>query len=181
TRYALSTPENFEYELKAEVIDSFPNGEGGYTFVIHRFTRPVTGGSWAFLDTWSARKTEKETVVSEENVPYVKLVFPLEAGTTWDGNKRNVQEVDGYVVREIDMPRALDGLAFEKTLVVEMESYDDLVTRADVRSEVFARGVGMIMKQTRQVTYCSDVVCSGDEIIESGLIFQQVIREYGTQ
>src|SRR5688572_9615044 len=51
----LSPPESFEYELKTEVVDSFTNLEGGYTFVIHRSTREAEPDPWQFLDAWSAR------------------------------------------------------------------------------------------------------------------------------
>jgi hypothetical protein len=180
TRYSpLSSPVTLNYELMMEAVDSFPNVEGAYNYVIHRFTRENSGAEWAFLDSHTARANDTEAVVTEDNIPYVKLVFPLSGGIRWDGNRRNNLESDDYAVKTIDAPVTVNNITFDNTLTVEQESYDDQVTRTDIRTEIFARDVGMILKETRQLTYCTEVVCLDDRIIESGVIFQQVIKEYG--
>jgi len=182
TRYSqLSQPQILNYELKTQVVDSFRNAEGDFTFVIYRYTRPDSDAEWIFLDTWSARTNSDEAIASEGSVPYVKLSFPLSHGIRWDGNKRNNDATDEYEVKSLGEPMTINNLTFDNTLTVEQESYDDKVTRTDLRTEIFAKNVGLIRKETTQLTYCTEVICLDDRIIESGIIFQQAIKQYGIQ
>jgi hypothetical protein len=181
TRYSqLSEPETLAYELMTEVVDSFGSGSGEFTFVIHRFQRPDANSEWTFLDTWSARSNSIEAVVTEENTPFIKLSFPLREGSLWDGNRRNNLEKDEYQVKNIDLQLNINDLTFDSTVLIEQESYDDEITRTDLRTEIYARDVGLIMKETTQLIYCTEEVCLNDKIIESGTIFKQEIKEYGT-
>lgn len=75
-------PETLSYELLTEVVDSFPDTNGEFTYVVHRSTRDNENSDWHFLDTWSTRVTKGEGIVSIENTPYVNLLFPIKTGTS---------------------------------------------------------------------------------------------------
>lgn len=179
-RYSsLAEPETLAYELLAEVVDSFKNSSGDYTHVIYRSTRVDNTEMWTVLDTWSVRKGDMETVVNESNVPYVRLTFPLQKGVVWDGNKKNTLEADDYEIKSYDESIVVNGTTFEKTLTVEQEAYDDGITKTDLRSEIYARDIGLIAKYLTQIIYCTEQVCLNDMIIETGIIYKQEIKEYG--
>lgn len=177
----LSEPLEESYELRVEVTDSFPNAEGGYTYVMRRSQRRDVSDVWEYIDTWSARSNSGEAVLNEGNIPYVKLSFPLLEGSTWDGNRRNNEDEDLYIVTAIDENLEINGLTFERTVTVEQEAYDDQVTRKDIRKEIYADGVGLISREITKLFYCTDPVCLEDRIIESGIVFQQVIKDYGIE
>jgi hypothetical protein len=175
----VTVPDTSDYQLLTEVVDSFPNTTGDYTYVIYRSSRKDENAAWQFIETWSARKNNDQVVEIEGNTPYVKLQFPLAANETWDGNKLNNGEPDEYAVKTFDVPFEADGMTFDKTLTVEQELNDDPIVYTDIRSEVFARNVGLVYKETTQLRYCQSENCAGNEIIDSGLVLKQQIIEYG--
>jgi hypothetical protein len=77
------------FELKESTYDSIRNSEGGYTYLIHRYTRREDTQPWTDVDTWSVRMNDNKVIVTEGNTPYVKLIFPLDAHSKWNGNLYN--------------------------------------------------------------------------------------------
>ena len=179
-RYSqISEPETLAYEMKTDVVDSFKNTTGTITYVIHRSTRADANSPWIFLDTWSARADENEAVHVEGNIAFVKLSFPLKQGSEWDGNRLNSMEPDDYEVLSYDEPFITEGSAFERTLTVEQEFNDDPIVFTDIRTEVYARGIGLVYKETTQLRFCQQQTCAGNQLIETGMIYKQRILDYG--
>jgi hypothetical protein len=178
-RYSqLHEPETLAYELLSEIVDSFPNAVGGFTYVVHNSKRFGTT-EWEYFETLSFMVDDNYAVVTENGTPYVKLSFPLEEGRVWNGNKRNTLGIDEYKALVVDAPIEINGLAFPKATFIEQEMYDDEITRTDKRIEIYAKGVGLISKEITQLTYCTEEVCLSDRIIENGIIYNQKIKEYG--
>lgn len=180
TRYsAITGMTQRHYQLMTEVVDSFPNTEGNITYVIYRSQRNTDSDPWAYLDTWSMRISDAEAVVNEENIAYVKLVFPTSDGRTWDGNKFNTSDKDTYDMSLVGRPYQVGDQSFDKTLVINQEDNQDFIVYQDKRSEVFARGIGLIYKETTQLKYCTDPACLNQQKVETGLIWKQSIVSYG--
>jgi hypothetical protein len=177
----VTDPDTSDYQLLTEVVDSFPNTAGSYTYVIYRSSRQNENSAWEFIETWSARKDNDQAVEMEGNISYVKLQFPLAADKAWNGNKLNNGEEDMYTVKTFDTPFAAGGTTFDKTLTVEQELNDDPIVYTDIRSEVYGREVGLVYKETTQLRYCQSENCAGNEVIDSGLILKQQIIEYGVR
>src|SRR5882724_4766577 len=58
-------PSPKAYQLKVLIYDSVKNGEGGYTYYLHRYTRVDSTQAWTDLDTWSARVSTHGVIVTE--------------------------------------------------------------------------------------------------------------------
>lgn len=169
------------YELMVEVNDSFPNPEGNYTYVMNRSKRSDENAAWEDLDTWSVRGNDREVVVNEENIPFVKLAFPARKGSRWNGNRFNNLEADEYEVTAFDETFDAGGTTFDKALTVLQENNEDFIVFLDKREEVYARGVGLVYKETTQLSYCTTEDCVGQQKIKSGRIYKQQISDYGMQ
>lgn len=176
---ASELPRNLTYELMMEVVDSFPSTDGQYTHVIHRSTRPAPGGPWQLLDSWSVRKQDREIIVSEGDIPFVKMRFPIRAENRWDGNAYNSLGQDEYALKDINQPVVLNGMTFDKTLTVEQEHNGDVIVFRDERKEIFAWNVGLVYKEVIQLNYCTADHCLGQQKIDHGTEIKMVIREYG--
>jgi hypothetical protein len=175
---AIALPDTSDYELMMEVADSFPGPEG-YTYVIVRSRRSAASDPWTMLDTWSARKTDTRVIVSEGNTPFVKIIFPPSPGTRWNGNVFNTLGDDEYELKDPDRPAEVNGMTFEKTLTVEQEQNEDLIVFNDQRSEIYARDVGLIYRDIRQLSYCTEDACLGQQKIDNGIEIKLRIKEYG--
>jgi hypothetical protein len=177
----VAEPETLAYQLKVQITDSFPNNDGTFTYVLHRSKRPDANSAWENLDTWSVRGDDRELIVNEGNIPFVKLTFPLKRGNAWNGNKFNSHDEDEYEVVALDQSFTAGGTIFDKTLTVLQENNEDLIVFLDERKEVYARGVGLIYKEAKQLHYCTADNCRGQQKIESGSVFKQELIEYGNQ
>jgi hypothetical protein len=181
-RYSqVAEPDTLVYEMKTEVVDSFPNATKGITYVIYRSTRDDQSEDWKFLDTWSARVDANQAVQIEGNASYVKLSFPLSLNKTWNGNLLNGIGEDEYKIVQFDEPTTLGGTTFDKTLTVEQEFNDDPIVYTDIRKETYARNIGLIVKETTQLRFCQSESCTGNKVVESGIIFKQQITSYGVR
>lgn len=175
---ASEPPRESNYELMAEVTDSFPS-PNGLTYVIHRSSREDETDPWRAQDTWSVRKDDREIIVSEGNTSYVKMKFPPYENNVWDGNIFNPLGRDDYKWKEIAKPAAFNGMTFGKTLTVEQEDNKDPIVFRDERKEVYAMGVGLVYKEVIQLNYCTADACLGQQKIDHGQEITMVIREYG--
>lgn len=178
------------YELRTTMSDSFVNPDGSTSYVIYREKRSTADDPWIPEDTWSARLNDKELVVNEGNIPYVKLAFPVVNGKAWDGNAYNAEggedqcgvadnTCDLYLIEEMDKPfETGNGLIFDKTVTVNQNNNTDIIVFQDVRREVYAPGVGLVYKESKVVEYCTSPGCLGQQQIQTGYILRQTLKSY---
>lgn len=193
TAYNIET--DFEYELKTMVTDSFQNANGGYSYIMNRLKRDNDTQPWQALDTWTIRADTKEVVVTEGSTPFVRLTFPIKNNRTWNGNAYNdietgkfcttngtPQECDPYTLDHVGQTHiTTDGTQFDDTIEVIQSNDPDLIIKYDVRSEIYARGIGLIVKESTIYNYCTQSSCSGQQSIESGIRLKQELIQYGRE
>lgn len=179
------------YQLKVLIADSLANVEGGYTYVLHRQKRNDANSAWENLPTWTARISNRQGIVSEENTSFVKLLFPLGDGVSWNGNAFNslggdqvcgddAGPCDIYQMENVNSPYSPSpDASFDHSVVVVQNDNPDLIVKQDVRKEVYAEGIGLVYRESTVLNYCTKPDCLGKQIIETGVRYRQVIKEYG--
>jgi hypothetical protein len=174
--------ENLLYQLKTEVVDSFPNQQGGYTYTIHRSTRSTVNDPWEFQEVWSVRMNTLNVVVSEENVPFIKIVFPTVENRQWNGNALNSMPADEYVLTETGNSLELaSGVSVgEYIRIIQEDAYDPIIFM-EKRQEFYARNIGLVQQEITDLEYCTvEGQCDiGTQVINSGTIYVQTLIEYG--
>ena len=146
-----------QFQIKELVADSVTNSEGGITFTIHRFRRMSDTVSFTLDSVWTARRTPIQGIVVENNIPFVKLIFPVEEDLSWDGNVLNTLDFDEYVMMDVFQefsPDSLNGTTFSNTITVVQNDFQDQITRNDVRIEVYAKDIGLVYKELEQLSFC---------------------------
>ena len=190
TRITLNVPEDFEYQIKIIVTDSFNNAEGDYSYVLTRLKRNSENEDWTSLDTWIARLSEQELVVSEQNIPYVKLSFPVIGGKEWNSNKYNNEHTgincpgifntcSPYKYSdEITTYQSSTGIVLDKAIeVVESDISDPI--QIDIRKSKYAYNVGLVFKEINRQEFCG-VGCNG-QFVNAGLIQIMELIEHGSE
>ncbi|MFT6971873.1 MAG: hypothetical protein ACJAXX_002448 [Roseivirga sp.] len=170
------------YQLREEVRESFINNLGEESRVIYRLTRPNSTINWQLDSVWSVRLERDRAVSVENNIPIVKMVFPVITNRTWDANMYNTQDVDQFKILNFGLVTSLavnDDLETTRTLTVIQEDDGDGITFRDFRREIYADSIGLISKLYNVVKICSRPECVGLGLIESGRFYRETIVAHG--
>ena len=181
TKYSEVEPKEVSniFELKSEVIGSFENLEGGVTFVMHDSRRISPEQEWIYIDTWAARFDEFKAVITEKDLSFIQLTFPLYKKKKWDGNDLNTLESDEYVVESVGSSFTTSNEStFEDCVKLKEEDYIDF-TYKDERIKFYARNIGLVYKKKIVLQYCTDSNCIGEQIITRGETWIQELKSYG--
>lgn len=169
------------YQLKESVVDSFKNVNNNFTYILHRFSKYPDQEQWKLDSVWNARRTPRQAIVIENNIPFVKLIFPLKEMAEWDGNSSNALEEEAYTMIEVNKPFQWRELNYDQSTTVIQKDNQDSIIFLDQRKEVYAQDLGLIFKESVALKFCSQVQCIGKGEIESGTIYRQFIIDNGKE
>ena len=146
------------YHIKEVVADTFRDLTGNQTYRIERFRRADTSESWVLYNVWTVNKFERLVERTEQNLRYIKMVFPIDEFKTWKGNSYinatgNIDYMDGwdYVYSEIHKKDTVNNLVFDSTVFI-IQKDDVSLIRKDYFVEQYAKGVGMIYKEASHLS-----------------------------
>ena len=179
TTHRILGPERRRFQMRETVVDSIVLSGSEVRYTLHRETRSDDEGVWSLDSVWTARVSTQRAIVTENNVQFIKMVFPIENELEWDANAYNSRNFEYY--RYDNTTR--DTTFFEN-------QYDDLwrvyhgpnleenFLGWNSRSEIYARNVGLIHKSVHIWNYCQQG-CSSEKQIVAGRDLTQVLIEYG--
>jgi hypothetical protein len=182
TNYFLNEPRKTEssYQLKEVVKEQYKDLANNTTYRIERYRRANGRDNWVLWNVWTARIDYQAGIKVEENIPIIKLIFPLESGRRWNANTLNTSEPEEFEMRDFDKKFTFSGKLYEKTLTVVQKNDSSLVSK-DKRIEVYAPNVGVIYKRNDVVQYCQFDNCRGKAEIERGQEMEMTIFDYGKE
>jgi hypothetical protein len=151
TRYDVQTITE-TYQLK-EVIDSeIRDAQDRPALRIARYWRKNDNDPWDIKDIWVSTRTTSTAEKVEENVRFVKLVFPVRSYQTWDGNVYNTKPEWEYFYDSIGNSRIINNIEFDETVkVVQIENFN-LIQEQDAY-EIYAKNVGLIYRKLIDIEY----------------------------
>lgn len=133
------------YYLKEVVTEEFIDNQGRVTFRIERFKKDSLNGTYVISDVWYSNLTNTTAEKVEENIRFVKLVFPVNDNKTWDGNAFNTEMEWDYEYDSLHIERTYNGLYFDSTIKVQqIENVNPFQNQ--VAFEVYANYVGLVRK-----------------------------------
>ena len=170
------------YQLKEVVEDYYQQNQEDTSYYLYRYSRPTEADNWQLDSVWTVRKDPRRIVEVENNVPYIKMVFPSEEGLSWDANAMNADEESFYTVKSIGETFEANGQQFDETLHIVEENNMDTVINERYQEAVYAAEIGLIYKEQRHIDYCATTVeCLGLGIIEGGRKYVQILKEHGKE
>ncbi|GAB5525432.1 MAG: hypothetical protein Roseis2KO_33040 [Roseivirga sp.] len=188
---AVDISDTFQYQLREEVKEAFMNN-GVTSNIIHRFRRENSTEAWELDSVWSARLETDRAISVENNVPIVKMVFPAVQERKWNGNIFNTRAEDEFRITtfspaqdeenntSFQVPIPGRAISFSEVMVVEQNQDEDMITFRDNRIEVYKDSVGLVFKQYDVVKICSRSECLGQELVESGRFYRELLINEGT-
>lgn len=180
TRYTVLETTTNTYELKESVADSNYNSGGNLQFIIHRSTRVDESEPWKLDSIWTAQKSTSIAVLTENNIPFVKLSFPIEHESEWDGNRLNTLGSEIYWYNAELPDTILFEVPFQNIVKVVQNDRGEDFLGVENRSETFAPDVGMIVKESTILEYCQ-TECEFEKQIQSGRELVMTLKAYGKE
>lgn len=194
--------DTFKFQIKEKIQSIFNDNQNRPTMRLERYIKqynplvPYSNMSWILNDVWAQNRNARNAEKVEENVRFVKLIFPLNVDQTWNGNVQNSLEEETYEYAFFDLPRTVGGIRFDSVLQVTQHDETNLILRK-YSEEKYARNVGMIYKRVINVNSQYPTSWNQDPFINdslalfypkpilkrvsSGFQFTMTITSYGTE
>lgn len=177
TQYALTqSPLTQTYQLKEDATMDVD----GKNITIERYRRENDTQKWTIDSVFSAKKEIDKVLRTENNVTFVKLIFPISEGLKWNGNAYNSLGNDTYELKKMFQPFQTNGKNFNRTLTV-IQQNDSTLVDLKRRLEVYAEGIGMIYQEKISVSYCNSGDCLGKGKIDFGTKYIVKFRSHEKQ
>lgn len=177
----VDTYDTINYQLK-EVFKSYmTDNEGSNSIVIERYTRSTDNDSWEIKDIWYATLYTNSAHRVEENIRYIKLIFPVEVNKSWNGNSYNIESYihSDYYYSAIDEPYSLNTFDFDSVLTITQNEFESLIDKI-YTSEKYAKNIGLVEKINIDVySKITDGTVDIMDRITLGNIYIQEIINYG--
>jgi len=140
------TSDTAIYQIKEVVESVFLDNQNRPTQRLERYKRDTPNDPWVINDVWTSNLTATRAEKKEENVTFVKLVFPITSSTNWNGNLLNTLDPQNYEYDNLHQPDVVGGINFDSTLTVIQMDEDNFIEYS-FEIEKYAPGIGLIFKE----------------------------------
>lgn len=188
--------DTFKFQLKEKTESVFLDNQNRPTMRIERYvkyfdkTKPYPTLPWKLRNVWTANITNATAEKVEENIRYVKLIFPVSTKNSWNGNAQNTLDPVNYSYLYADLPRTIGKQNFDSVLQVNQQDETNLISKK-FYIERYARHVGLIYKHVIDVQSQPDGVPDSllpiwiatpiMERVDAGIQYIITINSYGNE
>ena len=186
--------------VKELVADTLTDNAGNLLFTIEHYERKALNAPWQLKFISSASSSTGQAILTEMNLRFLKMIFPMDSRSNWDGNlwidKEREIEVAGerirpfknwdYSVDSIDVISQIGQFTFDSTLVITEADNNNVIERRFSRAW-YAKHIGLVKKEQwiLDSQYCNQIPIPTDctsipweQKAEKGYILRQVVLEY---
>lgn len=137
--------DTIKYFIKERIDTFFYNYSKTKIYRIERYV--LNNNIWNLIDVCSCYLQNNRYVKIEENVPYIKLIFPVKEGVEWNGNALNNFEKQNYKIDSVTIVNNI------KICKVIHKYYETLIDKYYVY-EKYTQNIGMT-ERTEVLIYSS--------------------------
>lgn len=171
--------------LKEEIIGTFTDNSGDTWYKLERFTRRTPAEPWVVKDVVAMRRSERQALRLESNLEFVKMVFPLKKGTSWDGNQffettlavsvadEPIRMFEFWEHRLVDLGTSyqLNNLSFSEVATISLADFDSRTTTLRKVEERYAKSVGLIERTLFILDTQCEVCCNRNTVACADLLW----------
>lgn len=178
--YGIISFDTVSYQLRETIFDSIVSIDQ-VTYLIRRDVRSDAEEAWESDSVWSVTRRATFLSITENGIPFIKLTFPVDLDNEWDGNSLNANNELTYYYQGLSNS-IVDSISTEDHIRVVIEDIEENITGVDLRSEVYARGIGLVEKDYFTQVNCTSSNCGADlgEVI-GGRSLKQTLVEIGNE
>jgi len=156
-------------QMKYSVTDTFTDAKRRPSYIMDVYSRPYDGADWHAINVILVTPTSNSILYSQDQVQYVKMMFPISEGLSWPGNQNaNINNPAltylkgwNYMYQDYNLSY-FDGFEnFQNTVSilednehVNYQNIDSALAGYDTYAkEVYAYNIGMIYKEWTHTTW----------------------------
>lgn len=136
--------DTFFYQIKEILYSSYTDLEGNTAYRIERYKRnDTTINIWYIKDVWSIYQTTTQTLKTEENIKYIKLLHPIKENKKWNGHAYNDLTSAEYKFTDVDITDTINSIIIDSVAhVLQLE--EDNFIEYKFKQEKYAKNIGMV-------------------------------------
>jgi len=145
--------DTVKFQLKEVVADTFYDNKNELNYRLELYRRPDTISGWSIWKVWYVKSTATTLQKIEDDIRFIKLVFPPNENETWNGNLYvptttifDLFKNWTYQYKNLHEPLQLNGFNFDSTVTVNQVD-DENVIEKKLRKEIYAKGVGLVYQE----------------------------------
>lgn len=153
--YPVITIDTISFQLKEYIDSSFKDNENRDAYRIIRYRRPDASSQWKTDRIWSVVKTPNTVIKNEDDLHFVKLIFPISNGLTWAGNSLIVTDGQNeylkdwtYTYQNINQSLTINSFSFDSSLTVKQIDEENLIEKKYC-VEQYAKNIGLVFKEEK--------------------------------
>ena len=166
-----STTDTFNMEFKDVVSSEFTDNEGRPSFVIDRYLRQDSTFPWVENLTYYATSTNFRLEVIENNLRFIKMIFPVKLNTSWNGNSyipytfnNDLKWFTGWLYKyeKVNETAQIGSYTYNNTVTIPQadltEGAPDNPNEYSARTfskEIYAKQIGLIYRELTRWEYQS--------------------------
>ena len=135
-----------QFQIKEKIESQLVDLEGDNSYRIERYRKEKDSINWVLIDVWSSKLVATNYQKVEENVRFIKLVFPIRANKTWNGNIKNNLGEQQYHFSAVHQPAIIGGFPLDSVSTVLQAENINLISE-NLFEEKFATNIGMVYKR----------------------------------
>lgn len=180
-------PSTYKYRLKEIITQAYQNDEGTTSYKLERYikwydsTKTYDQIPWQFQHVWTIIPYNTSIEEVEENIRYVKIIFPVKQNAQWNGNAKNTLGTKIYSYNYIDNSETINGTFLPKVLSINQYQYRSLIQYQN-EVEKYARNIGQVYKE---ITHLESQTIIPNVPVENrpekGFIYKKQLVEYFIQ
>jgi len=184
------------------IVDTLRDNTGALVYRIERYERPDEQSPWQITKVLTASRNATQALRTEDNLRFIKLVFPLRTGKEWDGNRflsgtvnfegstssvNIFKDWQDYRVEAVGQPETVAGQAYDEVTTVLQTEFES-ATDWRYAKEQYAKGIGLVYREWQilhtQCKLCCEMDFSDcisltwEEKVEDGFTLKQRLLRY---
>ncbi len=151
------TRDTVHYQWKELIADTFYDNQNRINYRLECYRRPDSTYPWNINRVWYAVRNTYNLQVQEDDIRFVKLIFPPQLNATWNGNEYvpitnnssdpySIYQNWNYFYENIDTTYSLNGNVINNAIVVSEVDEENKINKT-LRTESYAPGIGMIYQK----------------------------------
>jgi len=144
---------NTKFRLKEKIQSLYYDDQNRLTARLERYVKYYSASvsydsmPWTLKNIWVENLTSSTAEKVEENVRYVRLVFPVKVNKSWNVNNQNFLDELDFTYKSVDAADNVGGIAFDSVLQTAYDDGGKILTTRNYFSEKYAKKIGLVYKQ----------------------------------